>query len=217
MRRSSVVSSIKRPTRSWDFTPMTSCSWANCGPSSGPPPMHTASTVRPCDSMSRLAHCRASRRGSRSGKLARQIVPKRIRCVRAAMADSVTSASARGFDSRLSPTQMPSKYPDTSAVWAAVSRSSSVPHPKRTARVDRLSPNFARIGGRIEIPPETVRFWLLVLVTDVFLMRLSPCVPLTDLDCKGYLERPDVLHRFDDPRTQFIHCVFRDLEEQLVV
>jgi hypothetical protein len=24
-----------------------------------------------------------------------------------------------------------------------------VPHPKRTARVDRLSPNFARIGCRI--------------------------------------------------------------------
>jgi hypothetical protein len=111
--------------------------------------MHTASTVRPCDSKSRLAHCRASRRGSRSGKLARQIVPNRTRCVRAAMADSVTSASARGLDSRLSPTQMPSKYPDASAVWAAVSRSSSVPHPKRIARVDRLRPNCARIGCRI--------------------------------------------------------------------
>ena len=44
-----------------------------------------------------------------------EIVPRRMICVRAAMADSVTSASARGFDSRLSPTQMPSKYPDEGA------------------------------------------------------------------------------------------------------
>ena len=60
---------------------------------------------------------------------------------------------------------------------------------------------------------ETRRVWLLVLVTDVFLMRLSPRVPLADLDGERHIEMPDILHRFDDPRTHFFHRVFGDLEE----
>jgi hypothetical protein len=65
--------------------------------------------VRPWERRSRLAHWIASKIGSRSGKLARQIVPSLTCCVRAAIAAKVTIASTRGLERRLSPTQTPWK------------------------------------------------------------------------------------------------------------
>ena len=73
-------------------------------------------------------------------------MPSFTRLVRTAIADSVTTASTRGLDSRLSPTQTPWKRPEFSAVSAMSSRSSSVPQSNRTARVDSEMPNFARMG-----------------------------------------------------------------------
>src|SRR5262245_25715384 len=190
--------------------PMTSSSWVNCGPSCTPPPMHAASTVRPCDNTSRLAHCKARRIGSRSGRLARQMVPNLTCCVRAAMADSVTIASARGFDSRLSPTQIPSKYPDASAVSAALSRSSNVAQPKSIARVDRLRPNWARIGCGMGVS-------VAVQYYASHLMGLSPGMPLAHLHGERHLESPDAFHRLRNTGHHLCHGVFRDLEQQLIV
>ena len=91
--------------RSFESTPIAASSATYWGPMLAGPPLHTASTVRPPDMRSRLAHWSASRSGCRRGKLARQIVPSFTRRVRAATADSVTTASRRGLEVRLSPTQ----------------------------------------------------------------------------------------------------------------
>src|SRR5260221_3724764 len=96
--------------------------------------------VRPPESTSRLAHCNANGSGCRSGKLAKQIVPSCTRRVRAASAESVTIASRRGLDRKLSPTQTESKSAEASA-RSATSRSALIGMPNSTARFGKLRPN----------------------------------------------------------------------------
>jgi hypothetical protein len=78
-------------------------------------------------------------------------VPSSSRVVRAARAESVTIASSRGRDVRLSPTQTESKYPDASARTADSNRASGGT-PNSTARFGRLRPNFTAAARRDMAP-----------------------------------------------------------------
>ena len=81
------------------------------------------------------------------GEAARQIVPSFMRRVRAARADSVTTASRRGLDVRLSPTHTDPKWPEASARSAVSSRRLGG-MPNSTARFGRLIPNSTASSPR---------------------------------------------------------------------
>ena len=135
--------STTRAGRSSDLTPITSSSCANCGPSNASRHCRRRGSSAPPTARRGSPIAARNSSGSRNGKLARQTVPSFTRLVRTAIADSATTASTRGFDNRLSPTQTPWNRPESSAVSAMSSRSPRVPQSNRIARVESDSPNFS--------------------------------------------------------------------------
>src|SRR5262245_11354471 len=108
--------------------------------------MQTARSMRPPLMTSRLAHWMANRIGSRMTNVDRHPTWSRTRRVLAASAPSSATTSIRGFSRRLSPTLMPSKYPDRSAASAAPRRSSTPRKPSSTPRLGRLRLTLDRPG-----------------------------------------------------------------------
>ncbi len=149
--------SSSRSTRSPEAMPITACSAAWAALALSGPPRHTASSARPSERTSRLAHCWASITGWRCTNVAMQPTARRTRSVTPASAESSVTDSSRGLASRLSPTQTASNTPERSASTAMSSRSRALRAPRTTARLARMRPKDraatiylpSYLGGRL--------------------------------------------------------------------